>query len=136
MNVKHKLNSNPDLFMAMGTAPPCSDIKQAPAEANLDKLQDTIKDFELPENEKHKKKLGSDYDKAKGVAKDLDRQRRIKELPFGADVMRTLRQYNTPPAQTHDVVCGFFLLLGESEEYTRVFIISLILRKIHNVSTS
>ncbi len=79
-----------------------------------------MKELALPKNKAYAAKLKTELARAEPIRKELEKQNRIKTLPFGESVMRSLRQFSQPSKATHDVICAYLLLLGQSEGYTRV----------------
>ncbi len=75
---------------------------------------------QLEENRRYQEQLQAELVQAKFIYKEALRKQRIINLPFSASVMRTLRQFRKPKPLTQDVICAFFLLLGEPEAKTRV----------------
>ncbi len=106
----------------MGELPPGAPVSNTPRSPSIQLLIQVIEELERPEKKRHRDMLASELARAKALLRQLDRAEKVKALHFDSPILRTLRQIREPTQQLHDVIVAFFLLLGEYEGYTRVFL--------------
>ncbi len=106
----------------MAKQPPEGDSATVPSEPNLPQLEELVYFLERPEENKFNTMLETEIIEAKKLLKDAMRKHRRKTLPFNTEIMRVLKKFKEPKPITHDVIVAFFLLLGEYEGDTRVFL--------------
>ncbi len=109
------------LWKAMGKNLPENQNETSPSNPDLENIHRILRELELPQNRLIKEKLMREIAMAEEIEKDIIRQKYYKKLPFNDQAMRTLRRFTVPSEQTQDILCGFFLLLGEYEGDTRVY---------------
>ncbi len=111
----------------MALLPPGGDPKEAPKKPNLNQIRGILSYLEKPEQKKYKEMLRPEIEMAKKLLDDTRFNEIQPDLPFDPEIMRVLRKFKTPKSIVHDVLCAFFLLLGEGEDETRVCLHSFLL---------